>query len=343
MLENKKEYPKLPTCDDRSLWDIWMSRFHFPALSVADEFGLFPLLEQTPSTTEEVAKNFSLGVRATEALLGIMTSLGYLVQLNGKFHLTEVSQNFLLPDSPYYWGGTLRFWRDQPVSHSALMEALQQEKATIYEEKDIWETHNLEIEKARTFTAHMHSQTISAAVGAAWRGDFEGVTRLLDLGGGSGVFSFTLARRYPQMRFTILELPTVCQVTKEYIYREGLQNRIDTLEADFFKDPWPLGYDAVLLSNIFHSWGWEKCLQLGRKSFEILPSGGRIYLNELLLMDTKDTPLVATSFSIFMLWQAEGKVYTAGEIEQLLAESGFEDISIRQTCGYQSLISARKP
>jgi hypothetical protein len=76
----------------------------------------FRLLRREPATADEVAKRLSLEPRATEALLGVMTSLGFLVQKAGRFRLTEVSRNFLLPESPYYWGGMLHFLRDIPFS-----------------------------------------------------------------------------------------------------------------------------------------------------------------------------------------------------------------------------------
>ncbi|WP_240041642.1 MULTISPECIES: acetylserotonin O-methyltransferase [Okeania] len=253
------------TCDDKPLWDTWLSMFHFPTLTVADELGLFSLLDKKPATAEEVATNLSLGSRATEALLGVMTSLGYLVQFKGKFHLTQVSQNFLLPDSPYYWGGILHFMRDNPLSHSELLEAVQNDRSSIYDEKGIWETHEADQEKAEAFTRHMHSQSLTPALGAALRGDFFGVKRLLDVGGGSGAFCFALARRYPQMHCTILELPTVCDIAQEYIAEAGLSDRVDTYVGDFFQQPFPSGYDAILFSNIFHDWGWEKCLHLAKQ------------------------------------------------------------------------------
>ena len=41
-----------PTCDDRLLWDVWMSSYHFPMLCAADELGLFAMLEGGPATAE---------------------------------------------------------------------------------------------------------------------------------------------------------------------------------------------------------------------------------------------------------------------------------------------------
>lgn len=331
------------TCDDKLLWDTLMSALQFPTLTVADELGVFALLDKSPATASDVAKNLSLGARPTEALLGALTSLGYLVQHNKRFYLTEVSKNFLLPHSPYYWGGVFHLLRSSPASHSALLEALRKDKSTAYGDKDIWETHETNSEEARAFASFMHSQTITAAIGAAKRGNFEGVRHLLDVGGGSGAFCFPLVQHYSELHCTILELPVVCKIAEEYIAQAGLQERIDTYVGDFFKQPFPSGYDAILFSNIFHDWSREKCLQLSQRSFEALPSGGRIYLHEILLSDTKDSPTVATLYSINMILATEGKQFTALELEQILTEARFKDISVTQTSGYYSLISGRKP
>lgn len=341
LLQNKLNL--IPTSDDRLLWDTWMSMYNLPTLTVADELGLFSLLKDAPHAASDVATGLGLGTRATEALLGVMTSLGYLVQQDGKFNLTESAHNFLLPESPYYWGGILKLMANNPLSHSTLLEALRNDLANVYQEEDVWETHEVDPVKAKLFTSAMQSMTVCAAASAALNGDFKGVKNLLDVGGGSAVVSIALAQRYPHMHCSILELPVVCRLAEEYIAQTGLQDQIDTREGNFFNNPFPEGYDAVLFSNIFHDWGWEKCRHLARSSFEALPKGGRIYLHEILLSDTKDSPLVATSFSMTMIWWTQGKQFTASEINQLLRSVGFEDVSITPTHSYYSLICGVKP
>jgi len=109
-----------------------------------------------------------------------------------------------------------------------------------------------------------------------------------------------------------------------------------------FREPWPAGYDAVFFSDIFHDWGPKLCRQLTQRSFAALPPGGRIFLHEMLLDETKTGPLPAASYSIGMLLFTQGKQYSAEELEQLLLEEGFQDVSVTPTYGYYSLISARK-
>lgn len=330
-----------PTCDDKLIWDIVSSAFHLPTLTAADELGLFAFLAQRLAAPAEIAGNFALGARATEALLGVLTALGLLVQHQGKFSLTEVSRNYLLPESPYYWGGFLRAVRDHTPTHASIKTALLVDD--LREHPSLWQTGGFDPKLAEEFTRRMHSRGLAAAVGVARRGNFTHVKRLLDVAGGSGCFCIALAMRHPDTHFTVLELPSVCPLTTQYIADYGLQDQIDTYAADMFKDSWPSGYDAIFFSDIFHDWDRETCLQFGRRSYEMLPSGGRIYLHEMLLDDTSDGPLTATVMSMRMLLATQGKQSTLGELDALLKECGFGDVSVTPTWSYFSLVSATKP
>jgi hypothetical protein len=330
-----------PTCDDRLMWDIESSAFHAPALSVADELGIFALLEQKPATAQEVAASLSLGMRAVEALLATLTALGLLVQHRGEFSNSETARNYLLPDSPYYWGDFLRQIKHIPRTHAAILEVVRND--TLRDNPSQWLQGDVDPERARQFTEVMHSRGLPPAFGVARRGDFSGVKRLLDVAGGSGCFSIAMAMRYPEMRFTILELPSVCAHTNGYIAEYGLQFQIDTHAADMFNDPWPGGYDAVFFSEIFHDWDREHCLALGRRSFTALPPGGRIYLHEMLMAETQDGPLTIAACSMRMLLMTQGKQYSAVELGAILRECGFVDVSVTSTSTYFSLVSARKP
>jgi hypothetical protein len=79
-----------------------------------------------------------------------------------------------------------------------------------------------------------------------------------------------------------------------------------------------------------------------QQSFAALPPGGQIFIHEILLSETKDTPLVATAFSMCMVWVTEGKQFALHELEQLLTEAGFEEITLSPAYGYYSLVSAKK-
>jgi hypothetical protein len=336
-----------PRCDDRLLWDVWQSKHHFSSLVVADQLELFSYLEENPATAKEIAKGLSLSLRPTEAVLAVLTSLGFLVQHCGRFALKEVSRNFLLPKSPYYWGGVFAPYRH---NYTDLRDILLRDPSDDSDNVDKgsafvdqWERGELDPDRAEWLTRFMHSMSFPSAIGLSRRVDLSGVKRFLDVGGGSGCFCIALAIRNPEILFTVMELPPVCEITKQHITEYGMEDQIDTYEADMFRDPWPTGYDAVFFSNIFHDWKRDQCTELGRRGFETLPHGGRIYLNEALLNDTKDGPLTVASYSVSMLHHTRGKQFTADDMFELLRECGFEDPMVTSSYSYFSLISARKP
>jgi hypothetical protein len=55
--------------------------------------------------------------------IGVLASLSLLVQHQGRFAPMESAPEFMLPDGPCSWGGTLRLIRDVPASYSAIRAA----------------------------------------------------------------------------------------------------------------------------------------------------------------------------------------------------------------------------
>jgi len=338
-----------PTTDDRVIWDIWTSTYWLPSLLVADELGLFKALDEEPATMADLARRLDLNAKGIEILLPMLASLGLLVPRLGRFHLTDAARNYLLPESPYYWGGVFPAGRQNNALYALLRDRLTRTanlgRGDAEQERpaDAWASGHVDMERARAIARFMHSHSLPAAVGAARNGDFGGVRRLLDVGGGSGCFSVALAQTYPKLRCTIMELPTMCEVALEYVAAAGVSDRVDARAVDMFREPWPEGYDALFFSNVFHDWSFETCAELTQKAFEALPASGRIYLHEILLDEDVAGPRVAASFSVMMLIGTRGRQFTFGELAGLLQSAGFVDVEATATYGYFSLVAARRP
>ncbi len=206
-----------------------------------------------------------------------------------------------------------------------------------------WETGQVDPETAGRIARFMQSHSAAAAAGLARNGDFTGVTRILDVGGGSGVFSIALAQRYPEKRCTVMDLPTMCQMASEYIAEAAVTERVDTRSVDMFRDTWPSGHDGIFFSNVFHDWSFETCAELAANAFTALPGGGQILLHEMLLDESGTAPRTAAAFSILMLGGTRGQQFTFSELQTLLAGAGFTDISAAPSYGYHSLVRGHKP
>ncbi len=168
------------------------------------------------------------------------------------------------------------------------------------------------------------------------------MTRLLDVGGGSGCFSIALAREYTDMHCTVMELPAMCEVAQEYIDAAGMRDQVETAAVDMFRETWPEGYDAVFFSNVFHDWDFDTCTELAVKAFTALKPGGRIYLHEMLLDDDGAGPVAAATFSLVMLLGTHGQQFTCEQLKTILGNAGFSGVETKTTYSYYSLTTASR-
>jgi hypothetical protein len=340
----------VPGSDTRDIWEIYLSLTWLPALLVADDLGILVSIADEPGSADELSNRLGLNRRALGSVLALLSSLGYVMPRGGRFHVSDAARHHLLPSSPLYWGGVWADMRDGNSLCERLRAALTtpDQNAEIPERAgdlmvDNWASGEIASERAALMVRYMHSHSAAAAIGVAQSGLFASARCLLDVGGCSGVFSIALAERHPDLSCTILDLPAVCAITPGYVAERGLTARVGTHSADMFRDPWPHGFDAVFFSNVFHDWRPSTCLRLARRAFGVLPSGGTINLQEMLLNDDGAGPRTIAAFSVLMAIYTQGQQFTFGQLEALLAQAGFVDIECYSTSPLHSLVRGRKP
>lgn len=334
--------------DDRAIWNTWLGIFHYPSLMAADHIGLFPFLEKQPSTVDEVCRGLNMGLRSAEALLKLMACLGFLEFRESRYCLTPVATQYLLPESPYYWGGFFSYHRDKSPLYTEAIEAIESDRTqgTRTDRSLVaeWKSGALDKERARRFTAAMHSHTFALVSALAKTKPLPGNQKFLDVAGGSGCAAIAFALANPGLKATVLELPTVCEIVREdYLPSFGLSDRIDTLALNMFLEDWPKGYSIAFLSNILHDWEMAQCRILLKQAFNALPPGGQVWIHELLSADNQPGPLSAASFSFTMLLRTQGKQYSFHELGSLLTEVGFKQLEMEKGLGHYSLVTGVKP
>jgi acetylserotonin N-methyltransferase len=320
-----------------------LSQYQLPVVLAADQLGIFGLLDAAPADLGEISSRTRLSRRSVEALMAVLSALGFAVQRLGQFQLTDVARTYLVKGRDLYWLPMLRGVGAGQAASEVLLELLHTDNLS--PDTRItrrWERGELTLEDARAGNRRMHSHSMPAALGLARNGDFASVRRLLDMAGGSGCFSIALADRHPTLACTVADLPVVVADTRTYIERAGRQDRVDTCALNMFEDAWPTGYDAILFSNVLHDWDPRRRDELLQRSFAALPPAGRIFFHEMLLNDTHDGPLEAALFSVMMLG-TRGKQFSAVELETMLADAGFVDLRVKHSYGYYSLVGATKP
>jgi Dimerisation domain len=116
---------KRPRTDDRRVWDVVFGVYGFPAILLAHKLKLFPLLANRPRSLLQVCEALGIKRRPAEAILTAAVALGFLELRDAQYSLTPLAEDYLLDESPTYFGTYL----DLIINNYAVCSLNQLEKA----------------------------------------------------------------------------------------------------------------------------------------------------------------------------------------------------------------------
>ncbi len=334
-----------PQTDEAQLWDIIYGHAAYRALLVAHDLKVFSLLANKPYLLAEIAEALNIQCRPAKAILDVLESIELVRVKDGYYFLTSLAKDYLLENSPTYFGGVLEVMmaNDRAVaSVDSLKKAVLSNSPQLYDVEKPFDTHEEQGDLARKFTYAMHGHSMAPALVWPEILDLSGYKVLLDIGGGSGAHAIGATLKWSQLRAIVLDLPPVCEVAQEFATRYGLQSRIATHASNMWKEPFPAA-DIHFYADIYHDWSPEQGRFLTQKSFESLLSGGRIVIHEMLYNDDQTGPFTVAASNMQMLVTMEGQQYSGKELSEMLAGAGFIDIEVKPTLGYWSIVTGRKP
>ncbi len=305
-------------------------------LLTAAELDLFSALEPQGDTPENVARRLETNPRATTRLMDVLAAMGFLDKENGKYSNSRIASDHLVKGKAGYLGGMMHLshlWK----TWSGLTDTVRSGEGAapdpINDRSEEW---------LEAFINAMHSRGVARAKQVAPLIDFSGVHKMLDVGGGSGIFSATFIQQNPEMKSVVFDLPNVVPITRRYIERMNMNGNIDTMKGNYLDDPIGSGYDLIFLSAVIHSNSFAENAGLIRKCSAALKPGGRIEILDYVMDEDRTTPLAGAVFAINMLvGTAAGDTFTLGEISQWLTGAGLQDIRVKDAGEGSRLVSAR--
>jgi hypothetical protein len=203
---------------------------------------------------------------------------------------------------------------------------------------------NQAIEQMQVFTRAMYGVSVGPAIALTKIFDFSNYKKLMDIGGGSGVYAIEVVKENPKMFATLLDLGPACAVANEYIKQFSLENKIQTKVLDYFNQELPRDCDVALLSHIIHLYDEQKARVLLKRVYDSLPSEhGIIIISEWLLNDEKTGPVPSAMMNLNMIVELErGRNYSFAEISKMLTEVGFKSIEKRPLAGPAEIVIGYK-
>jgi predicted O-methyltransferase YrrM len=195
---------------------------------------------------------------------------------------------------------------------------------------------------ARNFTLMLAGRAKNIAPVLASRVDLSKAKCLLDIGGGTGLYSIAFLQRYPKLRAMVFDRPAVLKVAAEFARDCGVAERLECVAGDMFADDLPAECDVHLLSNVLHDWDIPECRFLVRKAGAALPRGGRLLIHDAFLNDDESGPLYPALFSVALMVLTEGRNYSGANYKAWMSEAGLTPGEALPTLVHSSVLVGEK-
>ncbi|MDK2781180.1 MAG: hypothetical protein PWR13_208 [Archaeoglobi archaeon] len=332
------EYPKADGKKLMKLIEEGMRGFRtLTVLMTAVELRLFDALEK-PKGVEELSRELGCDERLLEIFCRALCSLNLLREADGKYFNSEIAEEFLKETSFY-------------SQRTFIMENLRENFENWMKLKEILKSGALKKDSQEFFPERVHSLAQNALLGELQKTveivssleEFRRARKLLDLGGGHGLYAIAFAAVNEELEAHVFDLPKVLEVTEEYIRRFQAE-RVKTIPGNFFRDD--LGRDYDIIFSSYNPGGKKR--ELIPKIHFALREGG-LYVNKQIFPE-RDDPLLTLEWN---LWNFEGvekgeRLYSfKGDLslQEYLSElekNGFEILDVRKMEGETSMIIAKK-
>ncbi|HRQ88542.1 MAG TPA: methyltransferase [Bacteroidia bacterium] len=310
------------------------------------EFGLFDHLRERPGNLAQLCVRFGWHERPADVLMTLCLCNGLVEKDDdGVFFPAAAGLEHLSSQSPWNLAPYFASLRNRPVVADfvkVLRTGRPAQWSGLDEAEDDWHGSMLQDDFARAFTGAMDCRGVylGKKLADTVSDVLAGARRVLDVGGGSGVYACALVANAPDLQGVVLEQAPVDVIAREKIEERGLSNRVSVATGDMFGDVWPMGCDLHLFSNVMHDWGSERILELLRRSRATLAKGGRVLIHEAFLDPDKRGPLPVAEYSCILVHSTQGRCYAWSEMEGFLSEAGFRSLGYRPTGGDRGVVVA---
>ncbi len=296
------------------------------AIYAVAALGIPDLLAGGPRASDELARATGLHADTLYRVLRVLVGVELFDETAPRqFGLTPLG-NLLRTEAP----GSLR-WRalmnlDPPkwLAWGDLLHSLRTGEAAFphvhgMEYFDYLHTHP---EATKIFQDAMTSNTapLGAAMTRAY--DFTDVRRLVDVGGGHGVFLATILHASPVLQGVLFDRPEVVACASALLGAAGIAERCEVLSGDFFASV-PADGDLYVLRRILHDWDDARATQILANCRRAMGASGKVLVIESAIAPDYRQALPVLEVDLEMLVNLGGRQRTEAEYSALFAAAGF--------------------
>jgi len=304
-------------------------------LFAASELGLFEALGEGPVDLDGLAARTGLSRRTARISADAMVAIGLLERQGERYANGAVAATFLSGQNPADFRPLLKFW--DRLSYPAWQDLA----GALGRGRPAHEIFEIDDELVPIMSAGIAAATAAACHALPGAAALPAGSRVLDLGGGTGSWSISLAASDPQLTATVFELPEVAGVARAELRSSAYADRVDVRDGDVLADELPQGYDAFLLANLIHYFTPETNRSILGRIRAASEPGARVLIADFWTDPTHTQPLPAALMAgEFAIHVNDGDVYSVEEGDEWLAAAGWRLTGHAELAGPISLVTA---
>jgi SAM-dependent methyltransferase len=308
-------------------------------LGAAASHSLFAHLDAGANNAGQLAGRAGISERGAQTLLDGLVSLGLVEQHGGGYRNTPEATAFLVDGAP----ASLSDFAKLKLGHMGGLAALP----------DVVRAGGPVTDATVEVADNPHWENVVQAIAAQsvpvariaadlLRLPDAGEISILDIGGGSGVYSGIWLEQNPAARSTQLDWAPINAIARRLLADRGVADRFTCLDGDFHTTDFGTGYDLAVYSHIAHQEGPEDNIALFTKIRDALKPGGTLVINDYIVDDDRDGPPFPLLFASEMLLKSkQGGTWRRADYQLWLTKAGFEDVTFHPTPSPATLVFAR--
>lgn len=304
-------------------------------LMVASELDLFAALGNKAQSLAYLSEKINVPSRTLRIVLDALVATDFLIQENGHYKNTPVTEMFLSGQSPMDLRPVLHLWDQVVYEQWRTLETAVREGKRTYGLPEYSENQH------KSFNHGVATLTAPAAKALVQKYDFSGHHKILDLAGGMGLFMSLALQTNAHLQGTLMEIPSALDMAQKRLATAPFADRVTFLEGDILMADIPSGYDAVILANILHVLSPENNVALLKRIRAVATPSDRLLMIDFWTDQTKTAPKFAALIAAeFLIYSGEGDVYSVDEVNEWLQVSGWKMVEHQPLTGTTSLIVA---
>lgn len=301
--------------------NILMGYQQSAALLAAHSLGIFPEIHKRPQVAADLARRLDADPRGMETLLEALVALGLLHRHGATYVLPRELATYLVPSD----GGATGMVEAAAELYAAwgdLARAVREGAPRVRLNSDALVEGDPA--RVRRYIRAVHTVSREAAGRVTELAPLLPGSTLLDVAGGSGVFAAEYARRTPELRATLFDLPPTIDVAREILREEGYEDAVTLYPGDYRSDPLPGPVDALLLSNVLQTESEENALELLRKAWEAIRPGGTLLVHGMMPSGPgmPTVPQALFSLRMYLIFDS-GRSWSVEQVSEWLARERF--------------------